>query len=50
MFSEYVVSLMQVGLLDVEVNNLTKVLFLATMTLSLVLISVKVSVAYVQYT
>ena len=31
-------------MLDVEVNNLTKVLFIATMTLSLVLISVKVRI------
>ncbi|CAB4008366.1 probable phospholipid-transporting ATPase IIB isoform X1, partial [Paramuricea clavata] len=31
----------KIGLLDIEVNNLTKVLFIATMVLSLVLITVK---------
>ena len=33
----------QVGLLDLEINRLTKVLFVATMVLAFVLVSLRVS-------
>ena len=33
----------QIGLVDLEINRLTKLLFLATMLLSLILLSLKVN-------
>ena len=37
----YMYLLMQIGLVDLEINRLTKILFLATILLSLVLLALK---------
>ena len=39
----------QIGLVDLEINRLTKLLFLATMLLSLILLSLKVNAYMYMY-